>query len=80
MFSRQYTNTNSDETNLLNPETLNSHTNALFVVFSVQIYPCDSKPCINGATCSNDDQDVSLYHCHCTGDYSGKNCQGTKGS
>jgi len=47
-------------------------------VFAVQIYPCDSKPCVNGATCNNDDQDVSLYHCHCTGDYSGKNCQGTK--
>ena len=47
-------------------------------MFSVQHYPCDSKPCVNGATCSNDDQDVSLYHCHCTDDYSGRNCQGTK--
>ena len=47
-------------------------------VLSVQIFPCDSKPCVNGATCSNDDQDVSLYHCHCTDNYSGKNCQGTE--
>ena len=31
---------------------------------------------MNGATCSNDDQDISLYHCQCTDGYSGKNCQG----
>ena len=48
------------------------------LIFSVQRYPCDNKPCVNGATCSNDDQDVSLYHCHCTDGYSGKNCQGRR--
>ena len=31
---------------------------------------------MNGATCTNDGQDVSLYHCHCTEGYSGTNCQG----
>jgi len=30
---------------------------------------------VNGATCTNDGQDVSLYHCHCTEGYSGTNCQ-----
>lgn len=47
-------------------------------MISVQLYPCDSKPCVNGGTCSNDDKDFSLYHCHCIDDYSGKNCQGTR--
>lgn len=51
---------------------------ALEIFFLVRLFPCDYKPCVNGATCSNDDQDVSLYHCHCTDGYSGKNCQGRK--
>ena len=46
------------------------------LMFLVRLFPCDNKPCVNGATCANDDQDVSLYHCNCTDGYSGKNCQG----
>lgn len=55
-----------------------TNTSCTCFVFSVQLYPCDSEPCVNGGSCSNDDKDVSLYHCHCIDDYSGKNCQGTR--
>ena len=50
----------------------------MFVVFCspVQTLPCDSKPCLNGAACSNDVEDITKYHCKCTGDFSGVNCQG----
>lgn len=42
----------------------------------VQTFPCDSKPCLNGAICANDVKDIAKYHCKCTSDYSGVNCQG----
>ena len=50
----------------------------VYSIVTVRLFPCDNKPCLNGATCANDDEDVSLYHCHCTDGYSGKNCQGRK--
>ena len=45
-------------------------------MISVQSYPCDSDPCVNGAACRNDKEDITEYHCDCTGDFSGVNCQG----
>ena len=45
-------------------------------MISVQSYPCDSDPCVNGAACRNDEEDITEYHCDCTGDFSGVNCQG----
>ena len=51
-------------------------------VFSgaVQIYPCDSKPCLNNGTCSNDPQDISKYHCACPKWIVGDKCQGNGAS
>lgn len=46
------------------------------IYFLVQTFPCDSKPCLNGAICANDVKDIAKYHCKCTSDYSGVNCQG----
>lgn len=50
----------------------------LYISFAVQIFPCDAKPCDNGATCRNDETDISVYHCDCLEGYFGKNCQGNK--
>ena len=51
---------------------------ALFLSFAVQIYPCDSKPCQNGATCNNDANDISKYKCQCRDWFTGINCEGNQ--
>jgi len=53
----------------------------LFKIYClVQTFPCDSQPCLNGAICANDVKDITKYHCKCTSDYSGVNCQGKPGN
>lgn len=55
------------------------NTNIIFSFLSaVQIYPCDSKPCLNGATCNNDPKDISKYKCKCAAWFTGTNCEGKK--
>ena len=46
--------------------------------FLEQIYPCDLKPCKNGATCTNDPDDISLHHCQCPTWFTGQNCEGLR--
>jgi len=47
-----------------------------FWSYSWLLAPCYSNPCLNGATCSNNDNDTSPYYsCNCTNGYSGQNCQ-----
>lgn len=48
----------------------------VLIYYLVQTLPCDSQPCLNAAMCTNDVKDITKYHCKCTGDYSGVNCQG----
>ena len=48
------------------------------LLFSVQIYACDSNPCQNGATCSNDANDISKHKCQCPDWFTGINCEGNK--
>ena len=43
-----------------------------------QIYPCDLQPCKNGATCTNDPDDISLHHCQCPAWFTGQNCEGLR--
>lgn len=55
------------------------NTNIIFSFLSaVQIYPCDSKSCLNGATCNNDPKDISKYKCKCAAWFTGTNCEGKK--
>ena len=39
---------------------------------SVELNPCDSDPCLNGGTCSNDDQQPT---CQCPNDFTGSFCE-----
>lgn len=48
--------------------------------FLVRSYACDSQPCKNGAACRNNEKDITKYHCDCTDDFSGVNCQGNRTS
>ena len=48
----------------------------LVLPFAVQIYPCDSNPCQNGATCDNDPSDISKYQYQCQKWFAGENCEG----
>ena len=50
--------------------------NIVCLLFSDQIFPCDSNPCQNGATCKNDPKDISKYNCQCANWFTGINCQG----
>lgn len=47
-------------------------------MFAVQIYPCDSNPCQNGAQCVNDPSDISKYQCNCKDWFTGVNCEGNQ--
>ncbi|RMX48625.1 hypothetical protein pdam_00008003 [Pocillopora damicornis] len=47
----------------------------LNIKFGNQIFPCDSNPCQNGATCKNDPKDISKYNCQCANWFTGINCQ-----
>lgn len=40
--------------------------------FVLDIHPCESNPCVNGANCTND---VKSYTCSCIRGYIGVNCE-----
>ena len=56
--------------------TMQGMINYYFLSFAVQIYPCESNPCQNGATCNNDVNDISKYKCQCRDWFTGVNCEG----
>ena len=42
-------------------------------VYVAEVNACDSKPCLNGGTCTS--TDYINYQCSCSMDFSGKNCE-----
>ena len=41
-----------------------------------QIDPCESSPCLNGATCMQSPSDILQYICECPKGYTGTTCEG----
>ena len=41
------------------------------ISFNIIVYPCDSSPCKNGATCKNVED---KFMCNCTKGYTGVSC------